>query len=283
MSFADDMHTIVEDSIFKRAVIAVAFSPRLTAVLNESYKLSKKLGAWPIIVHVGEESPATRVRLDEAIQRSSFKHHPPITIVRQGNPVDVLVQVAKEQDADLIIAGALSKEGVFKYYLGSIARNLARQAPMSVLLLTDPQVKPNHLTKIQCAVEYNGKGEKAAVVASRLAYFCDTRDLYYTLSFSVPDWEETRKNADRIKDIYNREDETLHEFLDSVDLWSVPYQARCLNEQNRGVTLNFAREIGADLLIVPGPEGQLSLWNRLFPQNFELAMQHLPCSLLLVR
>ena len=99
------------EPVFKKAVVAAAFSPRLTAVLNESHRLLKLLGTWPIIIHVGEETPSERSKLEEAIDRSDFRDHPPICFVRNGHPADVLIDIAREYKADLIVAGALKKEG----------------------------------------------------------------------------------------------------------------------------------------------------------------------------
>jgi len=274
-----------DQPIFKRAVVAAAFSHRLTAVLNESYRILKRIGTWPVITHAGEESSANRIRLEEAVDRSFFKEHPPICIIKNGSPSDVLIKVAREYEADLIIAGALAKEGLFKYYLGSVARKLARYSPSSVLLFTEPHPKSSPITKIHCAVEYDKDSEKAVVVAAQLAAFCDTRDLYYTHSFTIPEWNGGSGENVRsyLKEVYQKEDEKLKNYLQKFDLWGVPYQTRCLNDSSRRATLDFAREINADLLVMSGPRSRLGLWDRLFPANIELALQHLPCSVLLTR
>lgn len=272
--------------VFKKAVVAAAFSPRLTAVLNEAHRILKLLGAWPIIVHVGDEAPATRIRLEEAIDRSNFSDHPPICIIEHGNPTDVLLNVARSYDADLIVAGALAKEGLFKYYLGSIARSLARQAPCSVLLFTEPQVKPHPLHNIHCAVEYREGSQKAVQVAAALAYYAESRHLYFTHTFTAEEMEEKRSaqnRTDLIRQFYQKEDEKLHHFIKGVGVYDVQYEARCLYDQSRSTTLNFTHEIHADLFIIHGPTDRFSLWNRMFGQDLELALQHLPCSLLLTR
>ncbi len=277
---------IYEEPVFKKAVVAAAFSPRLTAVLNEAHRILKLLGSWPIIVHVGDETPATRVRLEEAIERSNFAEHPPICIIRHGSPSDILIEVAEEYEADLIVAGALAKEGLFKYYLGSVARNVARQAPCSVLLFTEPQVKPQPINRIHCAVEYRSGSEKAARVAANLAYWINTRDLYYTHSFTASEMESKKLKENRtelIRRLYRQEDEKLKAYLEKLDLSDVSYRTRCLYDVSRATTINFTREIEADLFVLHGPTDRFSLWNRMFSQDLEMALQHLPCSLLLTR
>ena len=274
-----------DQPIFRKAVVAAAFSPRLTAVLNEAHRIVKLLGAWPIIVHVGEEKPATRIRLEEEIDKSNFHDHPPICVVQEGAPADVLIDAAKKYEADLIIAGALAKEGLFKYYLGSVARSIARHAPCSVLLFTEPQIKPRAIERVQCAVEYRPDSKKAVKVASFLATCLKADTLYFTHSFTSPELKEEKQQVDpdRARKIYQQEDRKLKDFISEIDVSTIPYVTRCLYDQSLSTTLDFTRESKIDLFVITGPADRFSLWNRIFPQNLELALQHLPCDLLLIR
>jgi nucleotide-binding universal stress UspA family protein len=272
--------------VFKKAIVAAAFSPRLHAVMNQAHYMLKLLGTWPVIVHVGEETHATRTRLEEEIDRTHFKKHPPICLVRSGQPADVLSQVAKEQNADLIVAGALTKEHGFKYYLGSVARNLARSAPCSVLLFSDPLVKPHPISRIHCAVAYDKEEELAVRISAELAFWSSAKDLYFTHSFKKPEWQDKKSSPSdptEFKKAYQVEDKKLQEFLSKLDFIDKEYTARSLYEKNRSVTLSFTREVKADMLVVPGPKSQLGLWDRLFPHDIELALQNLPCSLLITK
>ncbi len=281
-----DMNDSLGEPVFKRAVVAAAFSPRLTAVLNESHRLLKMMGTWPIIVHAGDETASQRIKLEEAIDQSNFKKHPPICFVRNGNPADVLIDVAKEYDADLIVAGALKKEGFLKYYLGSVARSIARHAPCSVLLMTEPQIKPMPLQRIHCAVEYDDEARLAVQVAINIAQELGTRDLFFTHTFRIPDLADKKtlsNDAKKIKDIYKKEDDKLKSFIAEFDTEGISFQTRCLNEKSRSTTLDLTREIMADLFIVHGPRSRLNLWDRLFPQQLELALQNLPCAMLMTR
>jgi nucleotide-binding universal stress UspA family protein len=270
--------------IFSHAVVAAAFSPRLTAVLNEAFRILSMMGAEGIIVHVGEKSAATDARLQQAVAESYFSERRPLGVIRQGNPADVLLSIAAEHQADLIIAGALAREGLFKYYLGSVARTLARQADCSVLLLTEPQVKPQPFTRIHCAVEYRPGAEKAVRVAARLAHAMHSRHLFYSHSFTSADFAKNgATDAAQIRRLYQQEDEKLADFIKSLDLADVPYQMRCLHDPDRSMTMSFTHDLEADLLVIHGPTDRASLWDRLFSHDLEAALQHLPCSLLLTR
>ncbi len=273
--------------VYKRAVVAAAFSPRLGAVLNEAHRLLKILGTAPIIVHVGEDNLSTRSKLEQAIEKSDFKEHPPIFVIRSGQPNDVLVQVAGEYRADLIVAGALKKEGLFKYYFGSIARNLARSAPCSVMLFSDPRIKPAPLHKIHCVVDYgNHEAELADDFSAKIAHKAQNSELYLTHTFQISEWEgkkEIPNEAQTIKSIYNREDKRLGKYLEKFELGGLSVTTRCLYDKTRSVTLDFSREVKADMFIVPTQKNRMGILDRLFPQDLELALMELPCSLLLVR
>ncbi len=268
-------------------MVAAAFSPRLGAVLNEAHRLLKFLGTAPIIVHVGEDNLSTRTKLEEAIEKSDFRDHPPIFLIRSGTPTEVLMQVAREYKADLIVAGALKKEGLFKYYFGSIARNLARSAPCSVMLFSDPQVKPKPLHKIHCIVDYeNPEAETAVNISAKLALFAQHSELYLTHTFRIPEWEgkkEIPNEAKQIRTIYKQEDKRLARYLKKFDLSGLSVTTRCLYDKSRSVTLDFTREIEANIFIVPTEKNRLGILDRLFPHELELALMELPCSLLLVR
>lgn len=272
--------------IFSRAVVAAAFSPRMTAVLNEAFRILSVMGAEGNIVHVGEKSAATESRLKQAVEASDFAKRHPLCVIQPGNPADVLLSIAAEHQADLIIAGALAREGLFKYYLGSVARTLARQAPCSVLLLTEPQVKPQPFTRIHCAVEYRQGADKAVRVAARLAHALHSRHLFYSHSFTSADMDN-KKSGDhdpaQIRRLYQQEDETLAEFIRSLDLADVSCQMRCLHDPDRSMALSFTHDLEADLFVIHGPTDRSSLWDRLFSHDLEAALQHLPCSLLLTR
>lgn len=273
-----------ESPLFTRAVVAAAFSPRLAAVLNEAHRLAAAFDAQCVIVHVGEKSTSVRTRLEQELAASAFGVQTAV-VIETGNPAEALIKAAKEHGADLIIAGALAKEGLFTYYVGSVARTLARHAHCSVLLLTEPHVKQNPFDRIHCAVEYRPGAEKAVVAAAQLADALSSRNLYYTHSFVSAELTSLKSAEDTvsIRRIYRAEEEKLAAFLNALSLPYSGHQMRCLHDPDRSMALKFTRDIGADLFVIHGPTDRVSLWNRLFPHELEATLQHLPCSLLLTR
>ena len=54
---------------------------------------------------------------------------------REGDPADVIIDVADEQNADLIVVGARGATGLARYALGSVAAKLSHHAPRSLLVV----------------------------------------------------------------------------------------------------------------------------------------------------
>ena len=52
----------------------------------------------------------------------------------------MILSASEEKKIDLLILGAVQRERFVKYYVGSIARKITRQANCSILLLIKPSV-----------------------------------------------------------------------------------------------------------------------------------------------
>jgi nucleotide-binding universal stress UspA family protein len=55
--------------------------------------------------------------------------------VREGDPAHVIIDVAEEQRADLIVVGARGHAGLRRVMLGSVTGKLAHHAPKSLLIV----------------------------------------------------------------------------------------------------------------------------------------------------
>ncbi|GAC1322740.1 MAG: universal stress protein [Thermoleophilaceae bacterium] len=57
------------------------------------------------------------------------------TFARQGDPADAILDVAEEQDADLIIVGNRGMTGAKRFLLGSVPNKISHHAPCSVMII----------------------------------------------------------------------------------------------------------------------------------------------------
>ena len=54
---------------------------------------------------------------------------------REGDPADAILDVAEEQDADLIVVGNKGMSGAKRFLLGSVPNKVSHHAPCSVLIV----------------------------------------------------------------------------------------------------------------------------------------------------
>jgi len=57
--------------------------------------------------------------------------------VREGDPANTLIDVAEDQNADLIAVGARGHSGLRRFALGSVSAKLSHHTPTSLLIVRD--------------------------------------------------------------------------------------------------------------------------------------------------
>jgi nucleotide-binding universal stress UspA family protein len=57
------------------------------------------------------------------------------TFAREGDPADAILDVAEEQNADLIVVGNKGMTGAKRFLLGSVPNKVSHHAPSSVLII----------------------------------------------------------------------------------------------------------------------------------------------------
>ena len=57
------------------------------------------------------------------------------TFAREGDPADAILDVAEEQNADLIVVGNKGMTGAKRFLLGSVPNKVSHHAPCSVMII----------------------------------------------------------------------------------------------------------------------------------------------------
>jgi nucleotide-binding universal stress UspA family protein len=73
--------------------------------------------------------------LEEAAKIARETGVPVELYARQGDPADAILDVAEEQEADLIIVGNKGMTGAKRFLLGSVPNKVSHHAPCSVLII----------------------------------------------------------------------------------------------------------------------------------------------------
>src|ERR1041385_5437403 len=123
---------------FETIGVAIAFSPHLEAILGEAKQLAEKFNAQLLLMHIGERTRSKEAKLDECMKNAGIEEKKTRIIWHEGNPVTTMLALCKLNIVDLLVVGAMRKENMLRFYLGSVARKISRKAKCSVLLLTNP-------------------------------------------------------------------------------------------------------------------------------------------------
>lgn len=144
-----------------RLLVATDFSAASKAALSAAVVLAKRLNARGVLVHAAEPSgslQADPLRVDELSRRryagrlqkiiSASRADEVITdkSVITGNPVEVILDQAKHEKADLIVVGTHGRRGMKRLMLGSVAEAMVRRATCPVFIVKTGARKPFEIT-----------------------------------------------------------------------------------------------------------------------------------------
>ena len=146
----------------KRILVATDFSLDSDAAVSYGLALAKTVHASIHLLHVVENPIAAGVWSSEIytaeiaalqinLMRDAEKNlkraiasldHPGVKIVgdvRAGRPATTIVEVARDQGADLIVIASHGRTGITRLMMGSVAEHVVRHAPCAVLVVRPPE------------------------------------------------------------------------------------------------------------------------------------------------
>jgi nucleotide-binding universal stress UspA family protein len=144
--------------MFKSIVVGTDGSDTAKQAVQQAIELAQSIGAKLEIVSAYEPVPAQRLReerretpedlqwainpredvdatLRAAADRADESGVTATTYSRRGDPADAILDVAEEQDADLIVVGNKGMTGAKRFLLGSVPNKVSHHAPCSVLII----------------------------------------------------------------------------------------------------------------------------------------------------
>ena len=276
---------------FKKILVGFAFSPNLKANIYEALRMVNYFGGELVFVHVGNKTAEKESRFKEIVASSPVQSEKIGIYWRVGNPVNTLLEASEEFKVDLIVLGALKRENVVKFYLGSIARKITRQAKCSVLLLINPSVErhpcqhivvngfdsPQTSDTIGAAfVVAKSLGAKKISLVEEISRskVAVTVDDDRSLRRATLRKEKLRRQEQtRVKDVVRNLPDTLTNDVN----WTTQSIFG-----SRGYSIgHYAKVVRADLLIMNAQEN-LSFIDRLITRDIEHILAELPTDVLIV-
>ena len=277
---------------FKSIGIGVAYSPNLKANLFEAARLSVFFGAKLFLIHVGEASEE-KTNMLSIILKSFEKDKLDYEVVfKTGDPVDVILSTSEEKKIDLLILGAVKREQILKYYVGSIARKITRQAKCSILLLIKPSVE-----RVPCQhIVVNGlkdpKTEQTITSAFYVAKQLNAEKVTIVeeigqdqIAVKVDDDKSLRRTNIAKERIELRENSRVKEIISHIPKEYTKNKTIKLQPifGKRGYSIGHYAQISrADLLIMNAPS-KMTFLDRLFPHDIEHILTELPTDVLILQ
>lgn len=275
---------------FETIGVAVAFSPRIEHVMAEAHILATKFDAQLVLLHVGERTREKEHQLSELMQKCGIDEKKARVVWNDGEPVQTLLHLCKLHIVDLLVMGAIQKENILRYYLGSVARKFSRKAKCSVLLLTEPKLEGTRYRKVVVNAEESAKTTHTIRTAVYFAIRNKAKNVTVVteiqqqgLAMTVAS-ESTAGEALKIKkELTQGEAEKVHEIVTSI---SKEEDVEIAEKQIKGkpgfAVRQYAEAKKADLLVINSPDVPYGLIDRIFPHNMEYIMEDLPCNVLVV-
>lgn len=280
---------VQECMMYKKIGVAVAFSPRCEAIISEAARLQHLFDAQLILIHIGEVQPDEKLYLEELVSSSKINMDKSKFIWEKGNPATKILSIGRKEKIDLLLAGALQKENLVKFYFGSIARKLIRNSRCSILILTNPSHTPKPFERI---VINGTEGEDNSETIKRgieIAKLDKARQIHifkgiklFGLSMALAGEEESEQEQEETRrEIVGKEIEEIERILAELDTAGLKINVKVASGKPGYELRKFTKRVHADLLVVKSPSHKLNLLDRLFPHYLEQVMENLPSNLLI--
>ena len=274
---------------FETIAVAISFSPSCQSLLAEAKRLSDVLGASLLLLHIGDQTPEKEQKLDSIMDTVGVDPKRSRVIWMEGDPVDTILKLCKLNIVDLLVLGALEKENILKFYLGSIARNISRKAKCSVLLLTNSSDEPMKLKKIVVNGVENPKTIHTINTSLYLAKHLKVKDLTIVkevdisgIAMAIADNTTAPQTKEIKKNITDESEETLQMIIDKCDIGEINVTDKIIKGKPGYAISKFAKDKRADLLVINSPDTHLNVFDRIFTHDIEYILADLPCNVLII-
>ncbi|HEY6906878.1 MAG TPA: universal stress protein [Ignavibacteriaceae bacterium] len=276
--------------VFNKLAVAITFSPTSVALLRETLRLQKLFDSELLLIHSGRKNDDNEKRLNELIEKTGMETNSVHIDWVKGEPGDSILLSAKSNGIDLIIAGALERENIIKYYIGSVARKLMRESDCSVLIFKSPSENPSGFKKFYIDMDFTTKCEMAIKKSFEFAKkemaeeFVLIRDYkLYGVDGSMVEFGEISTYEAIKEKIRIEEEEKMKIFVRELNLKGLNIKTVYLYGREGITARDYALKNEADIFVVTAPATKLRLLDRLFPHEQEYSFEFLPSNLLIIK
>ena len=283
----------MEKQSFNKVLIGFAFSPNLKANVFEAMRLACFFNAKLFFLHVGGKTQAKEKTFSEILNKPKDRPIELEVLWKEGEPIEAILSACEEYEIELLLLGALKRENVLKFYMGSIARKLTRKASCSVLLLIDPTIKRKPSQHVVVNAFESPQTESTIKAAFSFALDLNIGKITLVeeinrseLDLAVYDDRSLRRATLKKERIKRRELSRVNQILkkiperfkENIDITTQSVFG------TRGYSIgHYAKLVRADVLIMNASEKKKSFFSRLFPKDLEYILSELPTNVLIIQ
>ncbi len=234
------------------------------------------------LIYTGTPSREEERQLQHVLSEVGLSPETPI--YRAETPVEAIPRIIRQHNIDLLIAEAFDDRRSLRHRPGRLAHVLLREAPSSLLFITEPHVPPEPIRRIVTVTDDSAYALRAFRKVIRFAEREGAECVYVLHVLPKPGEaavlsEDHRLPAAIRPPVFASEHAFLRDFVDAVGYGAVPIEPVCLTGPTGFTTIQFAQRRKADLLALP-PSSPLSrCCERVFPSEMAWSLPEVPCTL----
>lgn len=257
----------------------------------EAKRIAVKLEAQLVLIHAGTKSEKNEEKMRSILSKVKIDENAVKIIWQEGDPVEVLSVSCVDEEVDLLVLGAIQNENFFRYYLGSVARKIARKPPCSLLLVTNPQQTESRLNSIVVNGIDHSKTKNTIHFAFDFSRQLEAKEIFVVeevnpknIKIKIED-SKTLEKANNEKDKRRGEEqERIEKIINETENKGKEQITNLCVFGKVGYTIaHFAQVKNADLLVLNSPDSRMGLIDKIFPHDIEYVLSDLPCDLMIVR
>jgi nucleotide-binding universal stress UspA family protein len=249
------------------------------AVLAEAGRLGASLEAPLCLIHADEFAPDKESRFRDALKGLGLDEQVPIYF-QQGDPVEAILKVQREQQIDLLVAGALETESVHRNFTGNVARELLRRAPCDLMFYTEPREQPTPPTAV--IVVISDFCEFSRQVFHRAIETAEQRSAQKLMLIHVQTtFAQAREKALGGSGESPSVEETVESLLREHQGSPLELDYHLLRGNTGFTACEYVQSSGADLLVMPSHFGHPS--QPVFAPALDWIIQVIPTNLWVIR
>jgi nucleotide-binding universal stress UspA family protein len=120
--------------LYERILVGTDGSATAARAVARAVELARATGASLTVLHVGSGGKGEQVlqRVAEEHKDSGVKI---ATLLRAGDPSEVLAEVAEQEGFDLLVVGNKGMTGAARFFLGSVPNKVSHHARLSLMIV----------------------------------------------------------------------------------------------------------------------------------------------------